>query len=84
MIQLILTEADADIIEVKTSLKNVFLRTLLANSITIIPGAISLELKDDTITVLWLKRREDDSRHARKTIESLKCKLERILLKAEA
>jgi len=82
-IKLILTDADADIIKVKTQISNSLLRTILANSITLIPGSISLELQDETITVLWLKGKSKDSRHALSEGEAIKGKLEKILLKAE-
>ena len=82
-IKIILTNADAEIIEVKTQVKNPFLRTILANSITLIPGSVSLELKDDAITVLWLKSKSNDSTHALNAGESIKNKLERKLLKIE-
>ena len=82
-IKLILSEADADIIEVKTQISNVFLRTLLANSITLIPGSITLELNNDTLTVLWLKKKTNDIQHTQNAGEIIKGKLEKKLLKIE-
>ena len=83
-IKLILTGVDVDFIEVKTKLSNNFLRTILANSITLTPGSVSLELKDDTITLLWLKGKTESHQDAEKAGESIKSKLERILLRAES
>jgi len=82
-IKLILTGMEVDIIEVRTKLSNSFLRTLLANSVTLTPGSVSLELKDDTITLLWMKGKTQDHQDAEKDGEAIKDKLERILLKAE-
>ena len=82
-IKMIITGADADIIEIKTRLSDIFLQTILSNTITLIPGSISLELKDNAITVLWLKDKSKDLQHAQNTGESIKGKLERILLKIE-
>ena len=82
-IKLIFTGADAEIIDIKTGLSNDFIKTILANSITLIPGSISLALKNDTITVLWLKEKKLDLQDAQKDGESIKSKLEKILLKVE-
>ena len=80
-IKLIFSDADAEIVEVKTRISDNFVRTILANSITLIPGSISLELKDDTITVLWLKSKSSDSRYAESAAMFIKRKLERFLIK---
>ena len=78
-IKLILTDADADIFEIKTRISSSFLRTILANSITLIPGSVSLDLENDTITVLWLKKKSGDTRDAEKDAHSIRDKLERLL-----
>ena len=80
---LILKGADADVIKAKTQFSNGFLRTILANSITLTPGSVSLELKDDEITLLWLKGKKDSHEDAEKSFELTKIKLEKMLLKAE-
>ena len=79
-IKLIFTGAEVDIIKVKTKISSNFLRTMLANSITLTPGTISLELQDDEITVLLLKRRNDKNQVEG---DSTKGKMESLLLKAE-
>ena len=53
-IKVILTGSRIEVMEMKTSLPHLLSRTFLANSITLVPGSISLNMKDDTITVLWL------------------------------
>ena len=74
--------ADVDIIQIKTKLSNDFLKTVLANSMTLIPGSISLDLTDDTFTMLRFKKKNDDA-DMEKAGEALKGKLERLLLKVE-
>ena len=82
-VKLVLTGLDVDIIKVKTKISNSFLRIILANSITLTPGSVSLELEDDTITLLWLKGKKETREDAGKKGELIKDKLERILLKME-
>ena len=82
-IKLILTDAKADIVVVKTKITNELLRVALANSITLTPGTVSLELKDETITVLRLREITGDSQDLTDADESVKGKLERKLLKAQ-
>ncbi|MCL2366019.1 MAG: Na+/H+ antiporter subunit E [Oscillospiraceae bacterium] len=53
-IKLVLTGAKADVVKISTDISNDFLRVMLANSITLVPGSVTLELKDDSITVLLL------------------------------
>ena len=82
-IKLIVSGADVDVIEVKTKISNSFLQTILANSITLIPGAISLELKDGIITVLLLKKKTNNHEETKKAGEAMIHKLENFLLKAQ-
>ena len=80
--RLIITGANVDIVEEKTQLSSEFLRTLLANSITLTPGTISLELENNTLTVLLLKEKVSGSRES-KSAAAVKDKLEKMLLKAQ-
>ena len=82
-IKLILSGAKVDIVEVKTKITNELLRVILANSITLTPGTVSLELNDDTITVLWLREKTSDSQDLGNADELIKGKLENKLLKAQ-
>ena len=82
-IKLILTGADVDIVEIKTNVSNGFLRSILANSFTLTPGSVSLELKDDKISLLWLKGKNDSHQDAVEAAELLKVKLEKKLLKSQ-
>jgi len=82
-IKLIIAGADVDVIEVKTKISNRFLQTMLANSVTLTPGTISLELKDGKITLLLLKRKIDNHEEAQKAGEAAVYKLEKFLLKTQ-
>jgi multicomponent Na+:H+ antiporter subunit E len=42
------------IVKVKTTLKSEFARTILANSITMTPGTISVDLVDDFLYIHWI------------------------------
>ena len=81
-IKLILRGSKVEIVEIKTAIKNDFLRVTLANSITLTPGTISMDLNDDTITVLWL--RDNESLPPDADIGDLiKGNLEKRIIKAE-
>ena len=48
------------IVKVKTSLKSDFARTLLANSITMTPGTITVDIIGDDIYIHWIYIRTED------------------------
>ncbi len=48
------------IVKVKTSLKSGFARTLLANSITMTPGTITVDIIDDYLYIHWIFIRSED------------------------
>lgn len=48
------------IVKVKTSLKSGFAKTLLANSITMTPGTITVDIVDDVFYIHWIYVRSDD------------------------
>lgn len=48
------------IVKIKTTLKSEFARTLLANSITMTPGTITVDLIDDVLYVHWIYIRSED------------------------
>jgi multicomponent Na+:H+ antiporter subunit E len=81
VIKLIFTGAAVEVVQVRTKITNTLLKTLLVNSITLIPGSVSLELQDDIITVLWLVKKSAEKRM--NPDEALLHKLERMLKKAE-
>jgi multicomponent Na+:H+ antiporter subunit E len=49
------------IVKVKTSLKSEFARTILANSITMTPGTISVDLIDDFLYIHWIYVHSEDA-----------------------
>ena len=82
-IKVILFGAHVEIVKIKTGIRSKALRTLLVNSITLVPGSVALDLTDDLITVLWLTRKKDAAPDIENADELLKGKLERMLRKAE-
>ena len=83
VLKMVFSEPHVEIITIKTKLKNKTLRLLLVNSITLVPGSISLDLLDDEITVLWLCEKSKIPDNIEEKEELIKGKLERALLKAE-
>jgi multicomponent Na+:H+ antiporter subunit E len=81
--KLIVKGASVDVVEVKTRISNSFLQTMLANSVTLTPGSISLDLKDNRISILLLKGKAENHEEAQKAGEALIHKLEKILIKAQ-
>ncbi|MCL1989142.1 MAG: Na+/H+ antiporter subunit E [Firmicutes bacterium] len=82
VIKMIFTNAEMQIVQTETTLKNDFLRTLLGNSITLTPGTILLDRTDTHLTVLRLHEKSDttDSAAAVKgTIEQKLTKIEKVL-----
>lgn len=52
------------IVKVRTRLKSRMGRLLLANSITLTPGTLTVELQDDWLYVHWVRMETDDSDEA--------------------
>jgi multicomponent Na+:H+ antiporter subunit E len=48
------------IIKVKTSLKNEFAKTILANSVTLTPGTLTVDVDGDNFYVHWINVSSDD------------------------
>lgn len=48
------------IVKIKTSLKSEVARVILANSITMTPGTLTVEIKDDTLYIHWIEIRSED------------------------
>ncbi len=57
------------IVRIKTSLKSEIARTFLANSITLTPGTMTVEIKDDVLYIHWIDVKTDDSELAAKIIK---------------
>ncbi len=56
------------IVEVKTTLKSKFARMLLANSITLTPGTLTVDVKDDSFFIHWIDVKDENIEAATKEI----------------
>ena len=83
VIKLIFTNASVDIVNINTKITNSFLQTILANSITIVPGSISLDLNENSITAIRLIEKKNVSKDPFVAGEMLKGSMERVLLKIQ-
>lgn len=50
------------VVEVKTTLKSDWKKLLLANSITLTPGTLTLDIKDDTLYIHVIEYRDGDNK----------------------
>ena len=82
-IKIVITGASVGIVQVNTKITSDFLKVVLVNSITLIPGSVSLDLKGQVITILWLRGKEDDPQDVEAADKLLKSELEKKLLKAQ-
>jgi len=57
------------IVKIKTNLKSRFARALLANSITLTPGTVTIDLQDEYLWVHWLSVKTEDAHNAAKLIK---------------
>jgi len=82
--RIILFGAKTDILEVKTNIKNDSLRIMLADSVTLTPGSLLLELKDEKMTILWLRPKDAPKVEQTKNADNqIMGKLEKRLMKAQ-
>jgi multicomponent Na+:H+ antiporter subunit E len=56
------------IVEVKTKLKSNMGRMILANSITLTPGTLTIDIKDDTLYIHWIDVKTEDVNEATEQI----------------
>ncbi len=56
------------IVKVKTKLNSKIAITILANSITLTPGTLTVDIKDDMLYIHWIEVREEDLEGATKAI----------------
>ncbi len=64
------------IVEVKTSLKDPLSKLILANSITLTPGTLTVDVKDDSMFIHWIDVKGRDAESATREISG---KFEKIL-----
>jgi multisubunit Na+/H+ antiporter MnhE subunit len=82
VIKLIFCGAEVEIVKLKTELKSESLRSILVDSITLIPGSILIKLDGGEFTLLWLSPKGYNVTPAERD-EKLKGDMERWLLKAQ-
>jgi multicomponent Na+:H+ antiporter subunit E len=82
-IKLIIVGARADVVELKTTISNDFLRVMLANSITIVPGSVTLDINDNKLTLLMLRDKSGGSQNLHEDGEAMKQGLEKRLMRAQ-
>ena len=82
-VRLVIKGARTEIVEVETGIKNEFLKVMLANSITLVPGSVTLDVKENRLTVLLLTDKNADKSTPENAGELIKGGLERRLLKAQ-
>ena len=84
--KIIFKGAKIDIVNIKTNVKNDSIRVMLADSVTLTPGSVMLELEGDNMTVLWLRERgspEVEALEEHVVVENIMGKLERKLIVAQ-
>ena len=82
--KIILFGAKTDIVQVETSIKNDSLRIMLADSVTLTPGSLLLELKDEKMTILWLRPIDaPDIKQTQNPNKQIMGKIENRLMQAE-
>ncbi|AEV29121.1 multisubunit Na+/H+ antiporter, MnhE subunit [Sphaerochaeta pleomorpha str. Grapes] len=78
LIAVITGKTNPRIVHFRTHLRSDLSRMTLANSITLTPGTITLDLNDDHLTIHWLF---STTTHAKAAGESVKGRIERIIAK---
>ena len=84
--KIIFKGAKIDIVKIKTYVKNDSIRVMLADSVTLTPGSVMLELEGDNMTILWLRERgspEIDCLEEHVVANDILGKLERKLIIAQ-
>lgn len=82
--RIILFGAKTDIVKVKTNLVNDSLRIMLADSVTLTPGSLLLELENEKMTILWLRPKgSPDVEQTENPDRQIMGKLEKRLMEAQ-
>ncbi|MFC1571530.1 Na+/H+ antiporter subunit E [Candidatus Margulisiibacteriota bacterium] len=77
--QVITMRINPGIVKIRTRLKSRFACALLANSITLTPGTVTVDLEGDQLTVHWLAVKDTNAHRAAKKIKgSFEAQLRRI------
>jgi len=82
--KIILFGAKTDIVNVKTNIDNDSLRIMLADSVTLTPGSLLLELEGEKMTILWLRpKKSPNIEYIFNAGEQIMGRIENRLLKAQ-
>ncbi len=73
-------DVNPTVVEIQTELTKPYLRAMLANSITLTPGKVTLDLEGQKLVVLWINPSGEKSKDYQKIIKG---DLEKQLLKGE-
>ena len=76
ILKIITGDVHTDIVTINTELKDDFKKSILANSITLTPGTVTLDLKGQELKVLWL---DVQTKHPSRAGHIIKGRLERKL-----
>jgi len=82
VIKMIILGARADFVNVDTKLKSNIMRVILGNTITLVPGSVTLDQEQNHYTVVWM-RSKDAADISGDMSEQVKGKFERKLIMAE-
>ncbi|MCL2365953.1 MAG: Na+/H+ antiporter subunit E [Oscillospiraceae bacterium] len=82
VIKMIVLGARADIVHFNTRLNSNVLKVIMGNSITLVPGSITLDYHDSEYTVVWM-RAKNASKPKGDSGNAVKGKLEARLIKAD-
>ena len=67
--QVLTMKINPGIVKIRTRLKSKFAQALLANSITLTPGTVTVDLQEDYLYVHWLVIKTDNSHKAARMIK---------------
>ncbi|MCL1863269.1 MAG: Na+/H+ antiporter subunit E [Defluviitaleaceae bacterium] len=85
VIKMIILGCRTEVVTIQTAIRNDFLRTVLCNSITMLPGSVMLEQEEEVLTVILLRNKDSEPfTHDDDVGYEVKGKPEAILLRAEA
>jgi len=82
-IKLVIFGAKTETVVVKTRITCRALRVVLANSVTLIPGSVSIGLTEDKLSVIWLRDKSAPLATEEEASRALISGLEKVLLRAQ-
>lgn len=69
VISVVTMNINPGLITIRTKLKSELARVFMANSITLTPGTVTVNLHEDHLTVHWLNKKTNQEHHAAKMIK---------------